>query len=61
MKEYEKAFNLIEEALKKYPVEPLLYYNKGVALDNLKRPEEAAKALYQCIIYSPFSLLLTCI
>ena len=25
MKEYEKAFNLIEEALKKYPVEPLLY------------------------------------
>ena len=54
MKEYEKAFNLIEEALKKYPVEPLLYYNKGVALDNLKRREEAAKALYQCIIYSPF-------
>ena len=50
---YEEGLKTYNEALKTYPYYYKLWYNKGIALEKLERPEEAAEAYKKAIIYDP--------
>ena len=50
---YSDALTVYEEALKSFPKNPKLWYNKGVALDNLNNIPEAVEAYQNAIIYNP--------
>lgn len=45
MKAYEKARSNVEEALTRYPAQPILYLIHGVALNQLKKGKEASETL----------------
>lgn len=53
-KEYEKAIKLYDEIIAKYPRDYLLYYNKGVAYQELEKFEDASKMFQKSITLNPF-------
>lgn len=51
-RKYQDAYGEYLEAEALFPYYFLIYFKKGVALENLKRHEEAVEALTQCLAYS---------
>lgn len=51
--DYTAAISVLDEAIKKYPNNYLLWYNKGVALENMDSIEEAASAYQRTIVLNP--------
>lgn len=54
LKQYQKAIEQYDKGLEKFPKNYLFYYNKGVAYEELKNLEEAAKMYQLSISYNPF-------
>ncbi|MBL4594874.1 MAG: hypothetical protein JKX68_13830 [Flavobacteriales bacterium] len=54
LEKYEETTTTIDKALKIYPTNYKLYYNKGVALEGLKKYAEAAKMYQKAITCKPF-------
>ena len=50
---YSEALSVYEEAIKQFPKNPKLWYNKGVALENLDDIPGAVEAYQNAIIYNP--------
>lgn len=53
MKKPEKAIEIYEEGIKKFPRSALLHYNKAITLYNLGKAGEAEKSIEQSIINNP--------
>ncbi|WP_460220525.1 hypothetical protein [Psychroserpens sp. MEBiC05023] len=54
MKEYTKAVDVIDSALIQYPNNYILWYNKGISLENLGKLDEAILAYQKTIILNPY-------
>ncbi len=50
---YEEALSFLDEALKEYPRNYLMHFNRANALDKLDRRDEAVEALQTSISYNP--------
>ncbi|MBR9845486.1 MAG: tetratricopeptide repeat protein [Algicola sp.] len=50
---YNEALSVYEEALKEFPKNPKLWYNKGIALENLDDIPGAVAAYQNAIVYNP--------
>lgn len=51
---YEEAIQVLEEALKSFPKNHMLTFNRAISLEKLGRIEEAVKGYEQTIILNPF-------
>ncbi len=53
LEDYEKALETFNKGLEIFPKNYLLWYNKGIVLENLKRIEDAVKAYQMSIVLRP--------
>jgi antitoxin component YwqK of YwqJK toxin-antitoxin module len=54
LEDYDKSLVALDEALKTYPKNHKLYYNKGVCYEGLKKYSKAAEMYQKSITYNPF-------
>ena len=53
-KQFEKAIELLDEAIRKYPSYSLLYFNKGIAFFNQERYADAESVFKEALLISPY-------
>jgi antitoxin component YwqK of YwqJK toxin-antitoxin module/Tfp pilus assembly protein PilF len=54
LKSYDKALNVFDEAIKKYPAYSLLYFNRGIVLMELKKDAEAEAWFKKTLLINPY-------